>query len=60
MARLKEERCGNCENMTNIADEERKNDNIMGGCFIDGHIVTTDCKSCKKFKKWKYIEFWAT
>ena len=44
--------CGNCTNMTNIADEERKNDNVMGGCFIDGHITFSDCK-VKKCKFWE-------
>lgn len=43
--------CGKCEYMTNIVDEERENPNVMGGCFIDGHITFTDCKACKKFKK---------
>ena len=44
--------CGTCANMTNVVDELRKEDNVMGGCFVDGHIVTTDCKACKFWKKY--------
>ena len=43
--------CRDCVHLTNVTDEERLNDNVMGGCFIDGHITFTDCKSCKKFLK---------
>ena len=42
-----EKRCGNCANMTNIVDEERENDNVMGGCFVDGHVTFSDCVGCK-------------
>lgn len=39
--------CGNCAHMTNIVDEERKNENVMGGCFVDGHVTFSDCIGCK-------------
>ena len=45
--------CGNCKLLTNVLDEERQNENVMGGCFFDGHFVTTDEKGCKKWKKWE-------
>lgn len=44
--------CRNCAHLTNVTDEERPNDNVMGGCFIDGHITFTDCKGCKHWEKW--------
>lgn len=46
-------KCGYCDNMTNVMDNERHEDNVMGGCFIDGHITFTDCKACENFKLWK-------
>lgn len=36
-------------------DNERREDNVMGGCFVDGHITFTDCKACNNFKLWKDI-----
>ena len=33
--------------MTNIVDEERKTPNVMGGCFVDGHVTFSDCLGCK-------------
>ena len=49
---MEEKTCGNCAHMTNIVDEERKNDNVMGGCFIDGHVTFSDCRA-KNCKFWK-------
>ena len=45
--------CGKCELMTNVNDENRKEPNVMGGCFKDGHITFTDCKACRDFKKFE-------
>ena len=45
-------KCGLCAHMTNVKDENREEANVMGGCFIDGHITFTDCKGYKKKKKW--------
>ena len=45
-------RCGDCVHMTNIKPENRSEDNVMGGCFIDGRIVYSDDIACKKWKKW--------
>lgn len=39
--------------MTNVKDEERKNQNVMGGCFIDGHVTFTDCNVCKFWELYK-------
>jgi hypothetical protein len=36
--------------MTNVKDENREEANVMGGCFIDGHVTFTDQKSCRDFK----------
>ena len=44
--------CGNCDHMTNIVPSERYNDNVMGGCFVDGHVTFSDCKACKYWEKW--------
>lgn len=48
-------KCGYCDNMTNVMDNERREDNVMGGCFVDGHITFTDCKACENFKLWEGI-----
>lgn len=46
--------CGSCEFISNLAsDAKREEPNVMGGCFIDGHIVTTDEPACKKWKPWQ-------
>lgn len=47
-----QKKCGNCEHLTNVPEESRAEDNVMGGCFVDGHIVTTDCIGCKHWKKY--------
>lgn len=44
---MEKKTCGTCALMTNIKDEERRNDNVMGGCFVDGHITFSDCEGCK-------------
>lgn len=43
--------CRDCTFLTNVMMPERPNDNVMGGCFIDGHITFTDCPICKHFKE---------
>ena len=47
-----EKKCGNCDHLTNVLDKERPNDNVMGGCFVDGHVTFTDCNGCKFWEKW--------
>ena len=44
------ERCGNCANLTNVLDEERPNDDVMGGCFVSGEVTFTDIHACSKFE----------
>lgn len=39
--------------MTNVKDEDRSIDNVMGGCFVDGHITLTDEKACNDFDNFK-------
>lgn len=48
-----EKKCGNCDHLTNVLDKERPNDNIMGGCFVDGHVTFTDCNGCKFWELWE-------
>ena len=43
-------KCGLCAHRTNVKDENREEANVMGGCFIDGHVTFTDQKSCRDFK----------
>ena len=38
--------------ITNLVDADRPKNNVMGGCFVDGHIVLTDEPACKKYKEW--------
>lgn len=47
--------CGNCKLLSNVLEEERHNENVMGGCFFDGHFVVTDEPACKKFKKYEKV-----
>ena len=49
------EKCGHCLHLTNVFDSDRPVDNVMGGCFIDGHITFTDCKACENLKLWEGI-----
>lgn len=44
-------RCRDCEYLTNVFGDEIDKDNVMGGCFIDGHLTTTDTVACKKLEK---------
>ena len=50
------EKCGHCLHLTNVFDSDRPVDNVMGGCFIDGHITFTDCKACNNFKLWEGLK----
>lgn len=43
--------CRDCAHLTNVRPEELKNDNVMGGCFVDGHITFTDTIACRKIEK---------
>lgn len=45
----KTQTCSKCQNLTNVTEESRKEPNVMGGCFVDGHITFTDCAACKHF-----------
>jgi len=49
-----EKSCRDCAFLTNVMIPERPNNNVMGGCFVDGHITFTDCPICKHFKEYEY------
>lgn len=51
---MEEKTCRDCEFLTNVMNPERQNDNVMGGCFVDGHVTFTDAPICKYFKEWLY------
>lgn len=54
MEKMKQCCCRDCKFLTNVLEKELDNDNVMGGCFIDGHITFTDTKACNNnFKKKK-------
>ena len=42
--------CGMCAHMTNVEDENREEANVMGGCFMYGHVTFTDQHACIGFK----------
>jgi len=46
--------CGLCKFISNLSDNSKRTEpNVLGGCLIDGHFVTTDEKACRKFKNYE-------
>lgn len=45
--------CGQCGHLTNVPVDQRSVPNVMGGCFVDGHITFTDEKACNEFNEFK-------
>lgn len=45
--------CGECAHLTNVSPDQRKDPNVMGGCFISGIIVYTGLESCNEFEQFE-------
>ena len=43
--------CGECEHITNVFGSQ--DEEAMGGCFLEGHVVTTTTPACNQFKQGK-------
>lgn len=43
--------CSKCKHLTNVPKELRSIENVLGGCFVDGHFTFTDSPACEDFDK---------
>ena len=40
--------CGECEHITNVFGDP--SEDALGGCFLEGQVVTTNTPACNQFK----------